>query len=94
MLIAILCFDKPNSVDLRMKIRPTHLQWLEGESGRLLYAGPMLDDSGEGPHGSIYVGEFENLEAAQAFTKADPYTQNNLFERVIIKRTRQVYPAK
>ena len=26
--------------------------------------------------------------------KADPYAQNGLFERVIIKRTRQVYPQK
>ena len=33
-------------------------------------------------------------EAAEAFSKADPYAQNNLFERVVIKRTRQVYPQK
>ena len=94
MLVALLCFDKPNSVELRMKLRPTHLAWIESTGVQMAYAGPMLNEQGECPHGSIIVGEFESLAAAEAFSKADPYAQNGLFERVIIKRTRQVYPQK
>ena len=94
MLVALFCFDKPNSVELRMKVRPTHLAWIESTGVELVFAGPMLNEQGEGPHGSIFVGEFESLAAAEAFAKADPYAQNGLFERVVIKRTRQVYPQK
>jgi hypothetical protein len=92
MLVALMCFDKPNSVDLRMKLRPEHLAWIDATGVKFAFAGPMLNEKGEGSHGSVIVGEFESLEAAEAFSKADPYRQNGLFERVVIKRTFQVYP--
>ena len=33
MLFALLCTDKPNSLDLRMSVRPDHLKYLESLGG-------------------------------------------------------------
>ena len=57
MLVSLLCFDKPNHVDLRMKLRPTHLEWIEktGVNFRL-----------ELPHVAFHrhVGEFKDVHAS------------------------------
>ena len=91
MLVALLCYDKPNHVDLRMKLRPTHLQWIEDSGVKLAYAGPMLAEDGQTSQGSIIVGDFPSYEAAEAFSKDDPYAKGGLFDRVEIIRTRKVY---
>ena len=48
---------------------------------KIIYAGPMLADDGETPTGSLIVADFENLAAARAFQKTDPYQMAGLFER-------------
>jgi uncharacterized protein YciI len=91
MLITIICHDKPGSIELRMKTRPAHLEWLS-KPPPALFIGPILADDGQTMIGSLYIAEFESLEAARAFNKADPYTTAGLFEKVIIQPVRQVYP--
>ncbi len=93
MFVAIICYDKPNHLDLRLKTRPTHLAYIEGSKANLTYAGPLLTDDGESPRGSIFVGEFESLDAARAFNRNDPYTLAGLFEWVSVHPTRKVFPA-
>ncbi len=93
MLIAIMCLDKPGSVDLRMKTRPQHLEWLQGYAASLTYGGPLLGDDGATPIGSLIIGEFESLEKARAIQKADPYTIAGLFQTVTIQPTRKTFPA-
>lgn len=93
MLIAIICLDKPGKLDVRMKARPQHLEWLQGYAAKLTFAGPLLGDDGNTPIGSLIVGDFESLEAARTIQKADPYTQAGLFESVTIQPTRKTFPA-
>jgi uncharacterized protein YciI len=47
MLFALLCTDKPNSVDLRMSVRPDHLKYLETLGSALKAAGPFTNDEGQ-----------------------------------------------
>ncbi len=93
MLVAIMCFDKPNHVDLRAHTRPEHLAWLGNSGKKVHFAGPMLDDAGQSPLGSLFVIEFESLDEARVFHKSDPYARVGLFERVVIHPTRKVFPA-
>ena len=93
MFVAIICHDKPNHLDLRMKTRPTHLAYIENSKAKLTYAGPLLTDNGETPIGSLFVGEFESLDAARAFNTNDPYSLAGLFEKVSVYPTRKVFPA-
>ncbi len=93
MLIAMICFDKPNHVEVRMKARPEHLAWLQASGVPIMSAGPILQDDGETPMGTLLIGDFESLAAARALHKQDPYVKAGLFERVIIQPTRKVLPA-
>ncbi len=93
MLIAAMCFDKADHVDLRLKTRAEHLAWIKGSGVTIVYGGPMLEDDGETPKGSLLIGEFESADAARAFFETDPYNKAGLFEKVVIVATRQVLPG-
>ena len=92
MLITMICLDKPGHVDLRMKTRPAHLEWINAHTPPSLFLGPIIADDGETLMGSLYIAEFESLAAARAFQKQDPYEKVGLFERVIIQPTRKLFP--
>ena len=99
MYYAILCEDVANSLPLRLKARPAHLERLRelADAGRLLAAGPhpALDtaEPGEaGFTGSLVIAEFDSLEAATAWADADPYVEAGVFHRVTVKPYKVVLP--
>jgi uncharacterized protein YciI len=91
MLVGIMCFDKPGHVDLRMKTRDEHLNWIQRPDIELKYAGPMLDDEEKASIGSLIIAEVEDLATARAIFAEDPYNKAGLFERVVIVPTRKVF---
>lgn len=99
MLYAIIGEDVPESLDKRMAVRPAHLDRLQAlqADGRLLLAGPFpaIDNPDPGTNGftgSLVVAEFDSLEAAEAWARADPYAAE-VFARVTVKPFRKVLPA-
>ena len=87
MLYALLCTDKPNSTDLRAKIRPDHLAYLASLGDALKFAGPFLDDA-QSPIGSLVMIEADDRNAAERLAKNDPYNIAGLFQSVEIKAWR------
>jgi len=84
MLFAYLCTDKSNSLDLRMKVRPEHLAYLETLGTNLKFAGPFTNDAGQS-NGTLMVCEAADRAAAEAIAAADPYAKAGLFSHVEIK---------
>lgn len=84
MLYALLCDDKPNSLQLRLDTRAAHLAHLNGLGDALKFAGPFLDE-GDKPCGSMVVIEAESREAAKAIADRDPYALAGLFETVTVR---------
>ncbi len=84
MLFALICTDKPESVELRMKVRPDHLAFLEGLGSAMKGAGPFTDDAGN-PTGSLILVEAENRSAAETLAARDPYAKAGLFSSVEIR---------
>ena len=84
MLFALICTDKPNSLELRQQSRPEHLKFLEGLGGNLKAAGPFTDDEGK-PTGSLVVIEAANRAAIAEIAARDPYAVVGLFASVEIK---------
>jgi len=84
MLFALLCTDKPGSLDLRMSVRPDHLKYLESLGTALKAAGPFTNDEGQ-PTGSLVVIEAADRSAAQAMAENDPYAKAGLFAAVEIR---------
>jgi len=87
MLFALLCTDKPNAVDLRMKVRPEHLAYLDSLGSAMKAAGPFLGDDGQ-PTGSLVIIEAADRKAAEAIAANDPYARAGLFASVEIKAWR------
>lgn len=89
---AIICFDKPDSLELRMATRPTHLVYLQGQldAGVLLMAGPLLD-ADDKPTGSLLLVEAADRAGAEAFAAGDPYAKAGLFAATEIRPWRRVF---
>ncbi|NDV87443.1 hypothetical protein GTW51_12110 [Aurantimonas aggregata] len=84
MLYALLCDDKPNSLQLRMDTRAEHLAHLNDLGDALKFAGPFLDDNDK-PCGSLVVIEADSREAAKEIADSDPYAVAGLFATVTVR---------
>ena len=91
MTFLIETFDKPNSEALRLKVRPSHLDYLDANVDLLLACGAKLSDDGKTASGGIYVVDLDNRESAELFIKADPFYEAGLFYDIKIVRWRQAY---
>jgi uncharacterized protein YciI len=99
MLYMIYSEDVENSLPLRGKARPAHIERLQAlkKEGRLMMAGPLpaidANDPGEaGFTGSLIVAEFESLEEAQNWADADPYIEAGVYQNVTVKPYKKVLP--
>ena len=99
MLYVILGRDAPDSLPIRRRVRPAHLDRVEAlrAAGRLVLAGPMpaIDGPDPGPAGflgSVIVAEFADLEEARAWANADPYVTDGVFASVEVHPFLQTLP--
>ncbi len=84
MLYALICTDKPNAVDLRLKERPGHIDYLNGLGNALKAAGPFTDEAGS-PIGSLVIVEARDRSGAEDIARNDPYAKAGLFAAVEIR---------
>lgn len=89
---AIHCIDKPGTAELRASNRPAHLAHLATVGDQVLVAGPLLRPDGRAM-GSLLIIDFDDREAAIAFSTADPYHRAGLFESRSITNWHKVLPA-
>lgn len=84
MLFAIITTDKPNHLDVRVKHRPAHVEFLKSLGGSLKAAGPFLDDKGDMMGGMVIV-DAQDRAAVEAIVAQDPFTHVELFSHVEIR---------
>ncbi|WP_346909266.1 YciI-like protein [uncultured Roseibium sp.] len=84
MLYALICTDKPQSLQVRLDNRPAHIDFLKDMGDGLKAAGPFLDDDGN-MTGSLVIIEAANRDEALAISQEDPYAKAGLFESVEIR---------
>jgi len=99
MWYAIISEDIENSLLLRKKHRPAHLERLQmlNDNDRLLIAGPhpaidSVSPKDAGFTGSLVVAEFESLQEAQAWADQDPFVLNGVYQKVVVKPYIKVLP--
>jgi uncharacterized protein YciI len=84
-------FDKAGHHDLRLKVRPAHLEYLDAHASLLIACGAKLSDDNSMAQGGLYLLDVESRIEADHFIQADPFYQAKLFERVEICRWRKAY---
>ena len=80
----LICQDKPDSLELRLATRPSHVAYLGEHADKLRLGGPFLDGAGQ-MCGSLLIVEVDDLAAAEAFSVNDPYRKAGLFASVEIR---------
>ena len=89
MLFAVVCTDRPASLDLRLATRAAHIAYLTTYADRVVHGGPLLDADGR-PCGSLLLIEVGDRAAAEGFAASDPYARAGLFESTVIRPFRSV----
>ncbi len=80
MKVVLICRDRPGAQDVRKANREAHLAYVE-ETGAVWLGGPFLDPEGD-MTGSLIILDVEDVDAARAWSAADPYAKAGLFESV------------
>jgi hypothetical protein len=86
MPFVISTFDKPNTKHIRDKLRQRHLEYLESQVGRIIAGGGFFNQDGSLVIGGMLIVDVDTREQADAFIKNDPFSSEDLFERVEIVR--------
>lgn len=92
MLYVILGSDAAGTLDQRLALRPQHRAYIAELqlAGRLIIAGPRPrveanDPGAAGYHGSLIIGEFDDLAAARQWAENDPYFKAGVFSNVDVQ---------
>ena len=84
MLYSFYNIDAPGT-DIRATLPPAHREYLAKFAEQFAFAGPLLAEDGVTPVGSLLVLDFETVEQADAFIKAEPYTVAGLYMSVSVR---------
>ena len=91
-MYALLCFDRPDSAPLREQHRAAHQKFLDENSKKILFGGP-LKNAPEGPStGALIVVDCATRNDAEAFVAADPFYKGGVYESVVVRAFKKVFP--
>lgn len=93
-MYAIVCFDRPDSAALRDAHRAAHGEFLEKNSSRIVYGGPLKGRADGASTGALIVVDCATREEAEAFIAADPFRQAGVYESVAVRAFKQVFPRQ
>lgn len=93
-MYAVICFDRPGSASLRDAHRAAHVQFLNANSAKISFGGP-LKEAVDGPStGALLVLDCDSFDEADAIIKADPFYRGGVYESVSVRAFKQVFPPK
>jgi uncharacterized protein YciI len=88
MLVCLMAHDKADALEIRMKNRPAHVDYLKS-TDHVHLAGPLIDPQGV-MCGSMIVLDVPDMAAAQRWAANDPYAKAGLFETVTLTEWKKV----
>jgi uncharacterized protein YciI len=89
MLYAVHCVDAKGVDELRTKHLAPHKEYLVGQKHILVVGGALFTEGTDELLGSLYIVNAPNRQAAEAFSKNDPFTQAGIFGAVSITAMRK-----
>ena len=90
MLYVVLLTDKAGNGDVRPRLMPAHLDFLERHRAEIRAAGPLLETDGRGA-GGLWLVEADSEVAVTQLVERDPFWPAGLRESVRVLRWRQVF---
>ena len=87
MLFVVHAMDRKDALPIRAKLwraHRIHLDEAPRHGVEVVTAGPLVDDDGETPIGSLFIVDAKDRAALDAFTRSDPYLANGVWETIEI----------
>jgi uncharacterized protein YciI len=94
MLFSFVLIDKPNSAQLRQRLRPAHKVYLSAVADQVAFAGPLTEDDGHTMLGSLLVIDFPDRDAAHAWIAQEPFMQSGLYGSTAVHAFVILWPQK
>jgi uncharacterized protein YciI len=85
----VIADDKPGTAELRARVRPAHIAYLEANLAKLIGAGAKLADDGLTAIGSLYLIDTDDRAEAERFVAEDPFTVEGVFSGFVATRWRK-----
>jgi uncharacterized protein YciI len=93
-MYTILCFDRPDSASLRDAHRAAHQEFLKANIEKIIFGGPLKNSLDGASTGALIVVNCPTRKEAEAFIGADPYHRHGVYESVVVRAFKQVFPQK
>ena len=93
MLYAVLFTDNEAHANVRPRLMPQHLEFLEKNRHQVRAAGPLIDRQGQGA-GGLWLVDADGPEAVMALVQADPFWPTGLRKDVRVLAWKQVFQAR
>jgi uncharacterized protein len=93
-MYAIVCLDRPDSASLRDVHRAAHQKFLNENSKRIVFGGPLKNTPEGASTGALIVVDCATREEAEALIGADPFYRGGVYESVAVRAFKQVFPPK
>ena len=93
-MYAIVCLDRPDSAALRDQHRAAHQKFLNENSNRIVFGGPLKNTPEGASTGALIVVDCATREEAEALIGADPFYRGGVYESVAVRAFKQVFPPK
>jgi uncharacterized protein YciI len=94
MIYVFSLLDKPDSGDLRQRVRPEHKAYLAAAAERMAFAGPLVADDGQTMLGSLLAIDFDSRDAAHAWLADEPFTRAGLYASTSVHAFVNLWPQK
>jgi uncharacterized protein YciI len=78
----VICRDAPDGAEKRKGATAAHLRHIEECIGEFNVAGPMFDEAGTRPIGSVLLLRTQNAQEARALTERDPYFKAGVWDSI------------
>lgn len=92
MYFAVICYDRPGSSEVRGKMIPAHLRYLEQQAPKVHTGGPLKDPTTGAMVGSLYIIDVEGYAQAREFIAKEPLNKADLFESITVRAWMQMQP--
>ena len=92
MLFAVMFEDDPvRAAEIRSRVMPAHLAFLERNAAAIVAAGPLLEGAARTPAGGMWLVEADSRDRAEALTREDPFYSAGLRRSIRILEWRRVF---
>ncbi len=91
MMYAVLFEDDARRGDVRPKLMPDHLAFLERNASSIQAAGPLKDTVGDVPAGGLWIVQADSPQTVRTLIETDPFWPAGLRKSVRVLDWTQVF---